>query len=128
MKRILITLAALLSFNFTACSANNPAAKIDSTALQAELANKQAILIDVRTPSEYESGHVSTAILAPHDSIGQTIAQIAPNKQQKIYVHCRSGRRSAAAIETLKSMGYSQLIDLGGLDDLSKYGLKIDSK
>ena len=46
-------------------------------------------------------------------------------KNQKIYVYCRSGRRSAIATETLKGMGYTNVTDLGGLGQLGQYGLRV---
>lgn len=105
----------------TATTATTAAAN----AIPAELAAHQAILIDVRTPEEYAAGHAAQAILAPYDTIEQKIASIAPDKKQKIYLYCRSGRRSGIASATLKRMGYTNLVDLGGLGNLAQYGLRV---
>ena len=129
--RLLITLLTAYTL-LTACEANtsnvnyaNPSVTQASSSVASEIAAKQAILLDVRTPDEYASGHVAQAILAPYDSIGEKIAQIAPDKAQKIYLYCRSGRRSGIATETLKSMGYTNVTDLGGLCHLGQYGLSV---
>ena len=79
----------------------------------------------MRTESEYASGHVAQAVLIPHDQIEQKIAGIAPNKEQTIYLYCRSGRRSGIAAEVLKSLGYKNVVDLGGLGQLQQYGLSV---
>ena len=105
----------------TATTATTAAAN----AIPAELAAHQAILIDVRTPEEYAAGHAAQAILAPYDTIEQKIASIAPDKKQKIYLYCRSGRRSTIAAETLKNLGYTNIVNLGGLNQLGQYGLQL---
>ena len=111
-----------------ACEANtgsHPTHTASNTAIATEIANQQAILIDVRTADEYAAGHAAQAILVPYDVIEQKIAPIAPDKNQKIYLYCRSGRRSAIATETLKGMGYTNVTDLGGLGQLGQYGLRV---
>ncbi len=128
LRFVLLSLATVASMTLVstliACQQTN-SQSINATQIPQELAAHQALLLDVRTPDEYNSGHVSTAILAPHSNIGQTIASIAPDKNQKIYVHCRSGHRSSLAFDTLKSMGYTNVVNLGGLNDLAQYGLTI---
>lgn len=106
----------------TASLQNAPSAQTD---IVKAVTNHQAILLDVRTESEYASGHVAQAVLIPHDQIEQKIASIAPNKEQTIYLYCRSGRRSGIASEALKSLGYKNVVDLGGLGQLQQYGLSI---
>ncbi|MFZ1418622.1 MAG: rhodanese-like domain-containing protein [Burkholderiaceae bacterium] len=111
-----------------ACEANtgsHPTHTASNTAIATEIAHQQAILIDVRTADEYAAGHAAQAILVPYDVIEQKIAPIAPDKNQKIYLYCRSGRRSAIATETLKGMGYTNVTDLGGLGQLGQYGLRV---
>lgn len=129
MKYPILTIAlSICCCLLPACEANtdsHPIHATSNTAIATEIANQQAILIDVRTADEYAAGHAAQAILLPYDVIEQKIAQIAPNKNQKIYVYCRSGRRSAIASATLKHIGYSNLIDLGGLSNLEQYGLRV---
>ena len=130
----LMALCAACAIALPACKAEpkfadgsvaNTATTAAANAIPAELAAHQAILIDVRTSEEYAAGHAAQAILAPYDAIEQKIASIAPDKNQKIYMYCRSGRRSGIASATLKRMGYTNLVDLGGLGNLAQYGLRV---
>ena len=126
MKKILIALLCLFAFTvLTSCKQTTPQSSLAPAQISAELGSHQAVLLDVRTPDEFNAGHVGNAILAPHDSIAQSIGKIAPAKDKRIYLYCRSGRRSNIALDTLKSMGYTDVINLGGLNDLAQYGLSI---
>lgn len=78
------------------------------------------IWIDVRTLDEYNDGHVAAAVNIPYTEIAKAIPALTTNKEAVIYVYCRSGRRSGIAQKTLLSLGYSQVINLGGLDDAMK--------
>lgn len=77
-----------------------------------------AIWIDVRTPEEYAQGHINGALHIPYEDIGKEIATVTEDREADIRVYCRSGRRSEVAMETLKSIGYRQVINEGGLVDL----------
>ncbi len=71
------------------------------------------ILVDVRTPAEYASGHIPTAINVP-------VAEIAARPPTEdtsalIIVYCRSGSRSATAEQALRGLGYSKVVDFGSL-------------
>ncbi len=80
----------------------------------------QSVVIDVRTPGEYTQGHVEGAINLPHDTIGAQIASAVPDRTTSIILYCRSGRRSALALESLKRLGYSNVENYGGLDEAKK--------
>jgi rhodanese-related sulfurtransferase len=70
-------------------------------------------LVDVRTAVEYEAGHIPTAVNIPVDIIG-----MRPPTEQKdalIIVYCRSGNRSATARKILMDLGYTNLVDFGGV-------------
>jgi phage shock protein E len=75
------------------------------------------VLLDVRTPEEFASGHLQGALNLPYDQITADVVTQIPDKTATIQVYCRSGRRSAIAVETLKTLGYTDLQDLGGLSD-----------
>jgi phage shock protein E len=83
-----------------------------------------AIWIDVRSVDEYQAGHVTQAVNIPHTEIGMRIGEVTDDKDAEIYVYCRSGRRSGIARETLMSMGYNNVINLGGLDDAQEKALE----
>lgn len=64
------------------------------------------ILVDVRSPQEYEEGHVDGAICLPHYEIYKTAEKKLQNKQQIIVLYCKSSTRSNKAYKILKKMGY----------------------
>jgi phage shock protein E len=72
-----------------------------------------ALLIDVRSPGEYQSGHITNAINIPVGELEARIAKIAPNKDQVLLLHCASGVRSGMGTKTLKQMGYTKVYNLG---------------
>lgn len=71
-----------------------------------------AILIDVRSPQEYQEGHLSGAICIPEYSIETEIGEIIENKQKKIILYCDSGGRSKRAQKTLEKKGYTCVYNL----------------
>ena len=77
-----------------------------------------AIWIDVRTPEEYAEGHVTGAINIPYEIIGREIKAVSGDVDSDIRVYCKSGRRSGVARDTLKGLGYSNVINEGGFQDL----------
>lgn len=75
-----------------------------------------ALVVDVRTQEEFDSGHVCGAVLLPLDEITQDSASaVVPDKSQTVLVYCRSGRRSAQAAQILAGMGYEHVYDFGGI-------------
>ena len=76
------------------------------------------IWIDVRTVAEYQRGHKEGAINIPHTAIAQHIAKVAKDKITKIHLYCAAGMRAGIAKATLKRMGYSNVINEGGLSDV----------
>ena len=77
------------------------------------------ILLDVRRLDEFEEGHIPGAINIPNESIGtEEIAEL-PDKSQAIYVYCRSGNRSKQASQKLVDLGYTNVIEFGGIIDYS---------
>ena len=76
-----------------------------------------ATWIDVRTPEEYSQKHVPEALNLPYDQIGSGIEALGLKKDQLIYVYCHSGRRAGIAKQTLDSLGYTHVINIGGVDD-----------
>jgi phage shock protein E len=73
--------------------------------------------IDVRTPDEFSEKHVPEALNIPYDQIGSEIAALQLKKDQQIYLYCGSGRRAGLAKETLDKLGYTRVVNIGGLDD-----------
>jgi phage shock protein E len=81
---------------------------------------EKPLVIDVRTEAEWNNGHVEGAVLIPYDMIGKKIEAVAKDKSGRIYVYCRSGRRSQIAKETLEKLGYKDVKNLGSFEDAAK--------
>jgi phage shock protein E len=80
--------------------------------------NPENVLIDVRSPQEYEAGHIKNAKNIPVDKIAEDIKYFVPDKEKTIVLYCRSGKRSAIAEKTLKDLGYKNVINAGTYDAL----------
>ena len=75
------------------------------------------ILLDVRTVEEYNDGHIEGAINLPLDEIEEKAISTLPNLNQPIFVYCRSGNRSKTASQQLVELGYTNIIEMGGIID-----------
>ena len=78
--------------------------------------NSNAVLLDVRTESEFSSGYIPGAINLPLQEI-EDVEDVVSGKGTLLYVYCRSGVRSAQAVNALRYMGYTNVVDLGGILD-----------
>lgn len=107
MKNILFTLLVLYSFEAFSedqheiLEASNP------------------IIVDVRTDAEWNNGYIETAIHIPLDIILQKIELVTENKEQNIYLYCRSGNRSGKAEKALQGIGYINAKNIGGIKEAS---------
>ena len=109
MQRLLFALVLFLSYPFLA---NAQTYTLDGV--------KSKIVIDVRTPEEFASGHVEGAINIPFDTIKPNLPALAKiGKNENVLLYCRSGRRSAIAMQSLTQLGYRYLQNGGGLDALA---------
>jgi rhodanese-related sulfurtransferase len=75
------------------------------------------IILDVRRPDEFAAGHIPNAINVPNEIIGNSSISELPNKNQLILVYCRSGRRSKEASQKLVNIGYTNIVEFGGILD-----------
>ena len=75
------------------------------------------IILDVRRPDEFAAGHIPNAINIANESIGTAEIPELPDKDQLIMVYCRSGRRSKEAAEKLVKLGYTNIVEFGGIPD-----------
>jgi len=100
----------------------------DSVAtVQKNLADKKAVLLDVRELKEWEEGHLKDAQLAPLSKLeaGSDVKEFAKNlrKDTIIYCHCRAGSRALMAAELLQKAGYDARPLKQGYEDLLRAGL-----
>ena len=75
------------------------------------------IILDVRRADEFAEGHIPGAINVANESIGDEAPAELPDKNQLIYVYCRSGNRSKQAAEKLVALGYTNIVEFGGILD-----------
>ena len=75
------------------------------------------IILDVRRPDEFAAGHIPNAINVANETIGTAEIPELPDKNQLIMVYCRSGRRSKEASEKLVKLGYTNIVEFGGILD-----------
>lgn len=75
------------------------------------------LILDVRTQEEYDEGHIPGAVLIPNTEIETRAEEELPDKDQRILVYCRSGRRSKLAAQILSDLGYTNVKEFGGIID-----------
>ncbi len=125
-KAISLVLAAITVFLFGGCSKkpvieqstlaqSTEYKKITAAQAKAFIDGGNVIILDVRTQEEFDQGHIKDALLLPDYEIGTKAATMLPDKDAKILVYCRTGRRSALAAKELIVMGYTDVLDFGGL-------------
>ena len=120
MKKLIPLL--LSSLLFTGCASTNNQTntyrQITMDEAVAMMAQETGyVILDVRRPDEYAAGHIPNAINVPNESIGTTEISELPDKDQLIMVYCRSGRRSKEAAEKLVKLGYTNIVEFGGILD-----------
>ena len=123
LKRILPLLLVLVIMlagcgKSDADTSNNTYEKISmSEGLARMESDENYILLDVRRADEFEAGHIPSAVNLPNEEIGTEEIPSLPDKAQTIYIYCRSGNRSKQAADKLLALGYTNLIEFGGIID-----------
>ena len=72
--------------------------------------------IDVRTAEEFNQQHVAGAVNIPYEEINAGIVKLGLEKDSVIYLYCKSGRRAGIAKESLDALGYTGVVNVGGLE------------
>ncbi len=122
---LIISRAVLLSILLTGCSARGTTKEEEPGYRQipqeeaAAMMEKEDghIILDVRRPDEYASGHIPGAICIPNETITTQMLPQLPDPDQIILVYCRSGNRSKQASEKLAEAGYKNVYEFGGIID-----------
>ncbi len=121
MKKLIpILLSALM---LTGCAeAGNPRTNTYRQITMDEAVNMMAeesgyIILDVRRRDEFAAGHIPNAINVPNETISTAEISELPDRDQLIMVYCRSGRRSKEASEKLVKLGYTNIVEFGGILD-----------
>ncbi|MBP3886816.1 MAG: rhodanese-like domain-containing protein [Cellulosilyticum sp.] len=76
---------------------------------------KDFVLLDVRTPEEYEEGHIEGALNIPLKELAYEVENEIPNVETTIYLYCRSGVRVITAGHILYDLGYENVYNMGGI-------------
>lgn len=82
------------------------------------LRRPDVLLIDVRTPQEMALGMLPGALAIEYQEIGEAIGRYTDDRDATLVLYCRTGNRSGNAIETLRQMGFRNLVNGGGYEDL----------
>lgn len=122
---LLFALIAILAMSCGGCLRTTvpPASPIGDTALKALLASdKNVLMIDVRTPEEYEEGHIPGALNLPLGELSlrgakKKAASIITDHERTLVLYCMTGKRTKKAALALKRLGYTNLRDLGRVSD-----------
>ena len=121
MKKLIPILLSALMFTGCAGTSNNQTntyRQITMDEAVTMMAQETGyIILDVRRPDEYAAGHIPNAINVPNETIGTSEIAELPDKDQLIMVYCRSGRRSKEASEKLVKLGYTNIVEFGGILD-----------
>ena len=119
MKKIIPFLMALLLL--AGCGAQSEEStyrQINAEEAAAMMEEESGYLIlDVRTAGEYIEKHIPGAVNIPNETIGTEDIPELPDKEQLILVYCRSGNRSKQAAEKLVKLGYTNIVEFGGIND-----------
>ncbi len=113
MKALITVLSSV--FIFAGCCHEQPTVKDQHI-------SAESLLIDVRTPEEFDSGHLKNAINIPYEQISNEITKYATDKSHKVVLYCKSGRRASVALKTLNGLGYNNVKNVGGYSDLKDKG------
>ncbi len=112
--RILL-LALLLLFGITGHAETPSVGTITAAELSQRLQESRApLILDVRTPGEYLSGHIKGALNVSHDELERRLGELPADRSSEIVVYCQSGRRAAIAEKILVEKGYTNIKDLAG--------------
>jgi phage shock protein E len=114
MKRTIFVFLMLMLI-LTGCT--DPYKKITPEEAKMLIDTEDVIILDVRTEPEYLAGHIKDALLLPDSEIKLQAEKILPDKNKKILIYCRSGRRSELATRELIGLGYKEVYDFGGIID-----------
>ena len=124
MKRM-IPILLIMNLLLTGCAAPAPTSAPEANtyrqitmqeAVEMMESEENYIILDVRTHEEFAAGHIPDAIVIPNETIGTEKIPQLPDKDQLIMVYCRSGNRSKQASDKLVKLGYTNIVEFGGIN------------
>ena len=120
MKTTLLIIFILILL-FTGCGAKEEVGVYRQISMEEAIVlmedSTDHLILDVRTQEEFDSGHIPGARCIPNESISADVMQQLPDKAQLLLVYCRSGNRSKQASQKLADLGYTNVVEFGGIRD-----------
>lgn len=110
MKKIILLLALVTGFAW----AETPIVEQQEVMAQIKQPQANVVILDVRSAEEFAESHIPGAINLDYQTLGDNLAQLAAHIDDKIIVHCRSGRRAGIAEQLLINNGFKQVYHLKG--------------
>lgn len=104
---LLLGIVSFILSMLTGCGSADPAVDVSVDEALRMWQNKEAILIDVRTPAEYRDGHIPGVANIPLDELEKRVGEVP--KDKKVVLICRTGNRSAQGTKLLRSKGFSNV-------------------
>ncbi len=97
--------------------------KVDSDEFSKKINTDNVVILDIRTPEEYASGHLENAINIDFYAADFSAKLQQLNKETTYMVYCRSGNRSSSAFKQMEQLGFKSIYELnGGINSWIKYG------
>lgn len=117
MKRLFLFISLVMALFFVSCKDKSVAEEVKVISVEEvreAMGNGEFQLIDVRTIEEFGEGHLKNAknICVTDDDFKEKVAKL--NRNEPVYLYCRSGKRSARAGEILREMGFTEIYDMDG--------------
>ena len=119
IRRMMMAVAVVSTLGLSACGSSDSTSSSDSTIVNLELVPAGNV-IDVRTAAEFSEGHVQGARNLDVENGDFAAALETLDKSASYNVYCRSGNRSATAVEMMRNAGFTNVVDLGAVEDAAK--------
>lgn len=125
MKKIIVCFLFCLIFFNCNWYADSSAVQLEPKAFKTETSKDSVQIVDVRTPKEFEEGHIEKAININYYSKNFKDSIMLLNSKKPVYIYCRSGKRSAKSVSKFRAVGFDSIYELeGGMLNWRSEGLK----